>query len=317
MNLSPRLFILLPLLLILAGCGKKKKTTASGDDPVEVEDFISFFPESTVPYQVGDSVFRSKKDTLVISFANFSRFVPDSVVKKLFGKSLKPRIYAMSRWKTNEGSTFLLTKTINNNRNNLLALAFDKKNVFIAALNVLEPDQSATTTQSFLLDRRYSFTKSIVRRNKDNSVSDGKEVYALNLDKRAFELVMLDALDEKQADLVNPIDTLSRKHKYTADYTNGKMNLVSVRDGRRSDRVSFFIHIEKDKGACIGELKGEAVFRKPNIAEYRQDGDPCILQFIFSNNAVILKEIEGCGSRRGLQCVFDGSFARKRVGKTK
>ena len=44
-------------------------------------------------------------------------------------------------------------------------------------------------------------------------------------------LVMTDALNDKVTELINPIDTLLRKHKLSADYTNGKMNMVSIRDG--------------------------------------------------------------------------------------
>jgi hypothetical protein len=93
------------------------------------------------------------------------------------------------------------------------------------------------------------------------------------------------------------------------------MNLVSVRDGRKPDRISFFIHVEKNNGDCSGELKGEAMLRAPGTAEYRQDGDPCVLKFIFSKSSVTLKEEGGCGSRRGLQCSFNGSFARKKFSK--
>jgi hypothetical protein len=105
---------------------------------------------------------------------------------------------------------------------------------------------------------------------------------------------------------------LPRKHKFSADYTNGKMNLVSIRDGRRSDRISFFIHFEKNNGECTGELKAEATIRSSTMAEYRAPGDPCVLQFRFSNNMVILKEAEACGNHRGLRCLYDGSFTKKK-----
>ncbi len=66
---------------------------------------------------------------------------------------------------------------------------------------------------------------------------------------------------------------------------------------------------------CTGELKGEATLKTPTTAEYREEGDPCVLKFIFSATAVTLKEVEGCGSRRGMNCVFDASFARKKYVK--
>ncbi len=63
---------------------------------------------------------------------------------------------------------------------------------------------------------------------------------------------MTDPLDDKITELINPIDTFSRKNKYAADYGTGKMNLVSIRDGRKNDQLTFFIHFEKNNGACTG-----------------------------------------------------------------
>ena len=130
-------------------------------------------------------------------------------------------------------------------------------------------------------------------------------------------LIMTDALDDKVTELTNPIDTLSRKQKFTADYGSGKMNLVSIRDGRKSDRLSFFIHFEKDQGQCTGELKGEAIIKSPTVAEYRETGDPCVMRFSFTSSSVTIKEVEGCGSRRGLRCTFDGIYPRKKDQKGK
>jgi hypothetical protein len=53
------------------------------------------------------------------------------------------------------------------------------------------------------------------------------------------------------------------------------------------------------------------------MAEYREPGDPCALEFNFTSSSVIIKEVGGCGSRRGLRCSFNGSYARKKVPKAK
>ncbi len=53
-------------------------------------------------------------------------------------------------------------------------------------------------------------------------------------------LIMTDPLDDKPTELINPIDTLPRKNKLSADYTTGKMNLVSIRDGRKNRPYYFF-----------------------------------------------------------------------------
>ena len=304
------------LFLILLSCKHKKQVSLSGEEPVEVSDFIGFFQPLDLPFQYSDTALaRKEKDSLLISYKVFSQFVPDSVLGKLYGKGVKPKIYALGKMPVPKAETYLLVKTIHNDKRALLVLGFDKKQQFIASFAALRPDQSSATAQSLSADRRYTFTKSVLRRNPDGSFSEGKDVYILNEAARNFTLIMTDALEDRPTELINPIDTLPRKQKWSADYTNGKMNLVSVRDGRKPDRISFFIHFEKDEGQCTGELKGEALIRSANRAEYRVDGDPCKLILLFSANSVTLQEEEGCGSHRGMKCSFNGSYARKKYVK--
>jgi hypothetical protein len=190
-------------------------------------------------------------------------------------------------------------------------ICFDSKRKFIAGMPVLKLDNNTATTQSLIIDKRATITKLLQRKNPDGTISDGKDVFVLNADAGSFMLIMTDALGDKAPELINPIDTLPRKHKFSADYGSDKMNLVSIRDGRKTDRLTFFVHFEKANGECIGELKGEAMILSSNVAEYRESGDPCILKFNFSNNSVNLTE-ENCGSRRGLKCLFDGNFAKRK-----
>ena len=315
MALFRRYSLFLFFIILLAAC-KSKKTSLSGDEPVEVTDFIEFFPDTKLPYQPADSVLLKKeKDSLLISYKVFTQFVPDSILSQVFGKAVKPKIYPLAKNKGDE--TYLFAKAIAGNKRTVLVLCFDKKNQFIAAMPFLSLDQLAGTQQTANMDSRYTITKSLFRKNKDGTVSEGKDVYVLNSGAGSFMLIMTDALDDKPTELTNPIDTISRKQKYTADYGSGKMNLVSIRDGRKNDRLSFFIHFEKNNGECTGELKGEAIIKSPTIAEYREGGDPCILQFRFASSSVTIKELEGCGSRRGLRCSFNGTYSRKKETKPK
>jgi hypothetical protein len=314
MALFNRSVLFVFLLLCVLGC-KSKKASLSGEDPVEVSDFIAFFPDRDLPYSFADTTLLKKdNDSLLISPTVFTQFVPDSILTRLFGKA-KPKIYPMGR--SSSDDTYLFAKVVSGNRRVALVLGFDKNTDFIAALPLLTVDNSAATQQTATIDKRSTLTKMVYRKNADGSTNEGKDVYVLNNESKSFMLIMTDPLDDKPTELINPIDTLSRKHKYTADYGTGKMNLVSIRDGKRDDRLNFFIHFEKNKGECTGELKGEAVMKTPTTAEYRTGGDPCVLQFKFTNNAVIVKELEGCGSRRGLRCSFDGTYSRKKEAKPK
>ncbi len=313
-----RYFLLVVILLWMAGCKpNKKKTSLSGEDPVATADFIDFFQPLTLTFEAGDTLLQQKEnDSLRISYKVFTELVPDSVISKVFGKGVKPAIYPLGKVIVPKAETYLFVKANTSETKVIYILCFDSKNQFITGMAALLKDQLSATSQSMTVDKKYALTKTIVKKNTDGSVSDGKDVYALDAAAKKFTLIMTDPLDDKVTELINPIDTLPRTNKMSADYSNGKMNLVSIRDGRKSDRISFFIHIEKNKGECTGEVKGEAMLRGKNLAEYRENGDPCILQFIFTASAVTLKEVEGCGARRGLDCVFDASFAKKKNPKT-
>lgn len=317
----PRYFLfLLAMLVLAAGCKKKKKVTLSGEDPVDIKDFMEFFQPLRLPFYYADSNLRQVKkrdDSLLISYKVFTQLVPDTVLIRVYGKGVKPKIYALGKAAGPAGEVYLVVKAVNGEKRSVLLLCFDKKNSFMSYLAALRPDLDASTQQSMTLDRRLTITKTVLRKNRDGTMSEGKDVYAMNMEKRSFYLVMTDALDDKPTELINPIDTLPRKNKWSADYVNGKMNLVSVRDGKRSSKLFFFIHFEKNNGECSGELKGDADITSATTAEYRKDGDPCKLQFIFTGSSVRLKEIEGCGSYRPLKCSFDGSFIRKKEVKPK
>jgi len=314
-----RYIFCLVAIVLVTGCQKKKAVSLAGDEPVEVSDFITFFQHIPLPFHYADSSLQKTKkenDSLLISYKVFTQFVPDSFLTKLYGKGAKPNIYAMGKATVPKAETYLFVKAVQAGKKSVLILAFDKKQQFMAAMPALKPDENTSTRQTVIMDRKYTITKTMLRRNKDGSLSEGKDVYLLNADAKSFSLIMTDALEDKLTDLINPIDTLPRNSKWTADYSNGKMNLVSIRDGRRGNQLTFFIHFEKNN-ECTGELKGDALITSSNTAEYRKDGDPCKLKFIFTSSTVSLKEIEGCGSYHPLNCSFDGSFARKKEAKPK
>jgi hypothetical protein len=315
MKIFLRCCIFILFAALLDGC-KQKKTSLSGEDPVEVSDFIDFFPAVKLPYQFADtSLLRKERDSLLISYKVFTQFVPDSVLNGAFGKGAKLRIYPMGRVVAKK--TYLFAKIIGGDKRVAFVLGFDKDNEFIAALPLLHLDASAATQQIAGIDNRYALTRTTTRKNSDGTISEGRDVYDLPGDATDFSLVMTDPLDDKMTELINPIDTFSRKQKFSADYGSGKMNLVSFRDGRKNDRLNFFIHFEKNGGECTGELKSEAIIKSASQAEYHEAGEPCSLQFNFTSASVTIKELDGCGSRRGLRCSFNGMYAKKKEVKPK
>jgi hypothetical protein len=308
MQLKSGLVIIITGFLLFA-CGNKKKPSLSGEDPVEIGDFIESFSPVDLPYSIVDgAVAKKSADSLLISYKVFTQFVPDSVLGKVFGKNTKIKIYPLGRVADQSKGNYLFLKAISNEKRSAFVIYFDRKDHFITGMSVLQPDASSATLQSFTMDKRFTISKTVTRKNPDGSTSDGKDVYALNNSAKSFILIMTDALDVK-------IDTLAKKNKFSGDYAKDKNNLVSIRDSKRAGRLTFFVHFERNNGSCTGELKGEAGITSANTAVYRASGEPCVLQFNFTSSSVSLKEVGGCGSHRGIDCLFEGYFPKKKEPK--
>lgn len=315
--MSRYLAFLMILCSLCSACGNKKKPSLSGTDKVEAVDFVESFDLIKPPYQVIDtSLNRKQNDSLLISNSIFSQFVPDSVLTGLLGKNAKPKIYLGKRVKA-ESETYLFPKVITAGKKAVLVLCFDKKNNFKAWLPLLVQDSDPATTQVSGLDRKLSFYKNVSLRKQGDVTAEGREVFIYNNDAGQFLLIMTDPINDRVEEVINPIDTLQRKNKVSADYVKDKMNLVSIRDHAEPGKLHFFIHIDRNNGECTGELKGVARFTSANTALYKQQGDACSLEFKFSSSSVSVKEVEPCGAHRGIKCSFDSTFPRKKEAKTK
>jgi len=302
---------------LFSSCGNKKKPSLSGTDEVVVSDFIESFELIKPPFEMADtSLNRKEKDSLLIGNKIFAQFVPDSVLIKIFGKNAKPKIYIGKRIEI-EKETYLFVKAMTAEKKASIVLCFDNENKFRASLPLLVQDANPATTQVSGLDRRFSLYKTVLLKKPDGSIAEGKEVYIYNNEAGQFLLIMTDPLDDRVQEVINPIDTLPKKNKFSGDYVKDKMNIVSIRDDLKSGKLIFFIHVDRNNGECTGELKGIANFKSANTAVYSQPGDACSLQFNFSSSSVTLKEVEACGAHRGVKCSLDGSFPRKREAKPK
>lgn len=317
MNCKPLVFFLLVYTCCLfTSCKEETKTVdLSKAETATIEDFLAAFPETATPFRYADSVLTQKQyDSLRITNKIVAQFIPDSIFAGTFGKNAKPKFYPYAKMYNADKAQYLIANAMDAKKKASYLLIFDKKNKFLAGMPLLVLDALSNTEQQVSFDRNAkSIFKGITRKNADESVSQGQTAYAFDEATASFALVMTQPLDNKAPDLINPIDTLSRKQKHTADYGTGKNNLVSIRDGRRENKLTFFIHIDKDNGECTGELKGEATLKSANLAEYRVGGDPCVLEFKFSGNSVTLTEVEGCGAKRDLRCSFNGVYARKKA----
>lgn len=302
-------FLLIP---IVWGCGDKKNS-GDGEAVMEVKDFFELFRSVKLPITIGDTSFNNlSKDTTFIKADLLAQFVGDTVLGKNFGNA-KPKIYPVGRTSVKKAETYLFAKAVSGAKKAAYLFVFDKENDFKAAMPLVIFDNDPQTTQWATMDGRYTITTNRQRKKPNGDLGYKKEAYVYN-NIGVFTLILTESNEDLAAntEIVNPLDTLPKRNKYSGDYFVDKKNFVSVRDGRRASELRFFIHFEKSKGTCKGELRGEATITKPNVALYRESGDPCVLEFAFGPNSVTMKEIEGCGNYRDIKCFFEGTYPRKK-----
>lgn len=307
-------FILMAVFFLAC---KNKKTDDQQGNGFRYDQFQGTFKTAALPYHLADSTLLGNKDTATIRGTAFSSMIPDSIIQPIFGKGAKVKYTALAKIEEGKGVEYFIVKAAAGKRKAALLVSIDEDEQFGAAFPFLVPDADESTTQVSTMDKAYSITRTVQRKLPDDVIADGKDVYVYSKESKQFSLIMTDLLDERSAELINPIDTFSKEHKLAGDYLSSKKNIVSVRDGRRPNTLMVFVHIEKENSHCTGELKGEAQIISPTTAVYRQVGDPCELQFTFTSSAVKLTELKGCGSRRGLECLFNGTFPRKKEPKSK
>ena len=306
------LLVVLPALLF--SCKSKKVSLAENDDKVDTHDFVEFFQPLRLPYQVTDTLLRRKEpETSIIHYKLFTRLLPDTVLTRYFGKENKPRLYAIGKIKVPDNETYLFIKATTKERKALYILCFDKKNRFAVARPILYSDNEPGISGQAGMDAKYTLSVTHQRKAADGQVYYKKDAYVFN-DTGGLILILTESneLKTKIPAIYNPIDTLPHKHKFTGDYAQDRRNIISVRDGRDATRILFFVHFEKDDGTCKGELKGEAKFVSANIARYRSNADPCVVEFSFNPTGVSMKELGGCGVHRDIKCFFEGYFDKRK-----
>lgn len=307
-------FVLLAWMVI--GC-KEKKASLTGEEPVDVIDFIEFFPEVQLPFSIADTTLNKKVgDSSLIGYAVFTQFVPDSVIKKDFGTA-KPKLYPLGRVKEKGKETYLFAKAVGATRKVAYVITFDKKNKYLNTLPLVRTGQNFTSVYG-MLDKKFQITTYRERKSKGGVISNYKRnVYIYNSASNDFTLILTEPNEDIMEDVINPIDTFPQKNKYTGDYLVNKKNFISFRDGKNASEIQFFTHFEKNKGECVGELKGIARFVSSKLARYKEVGNPCTLEFTFTSSSVAMKEVEGCGSFRNIQCFFEGTYPKKKKKSTK
>ncbi|MER3463066.1 MAG: hypothetical protein C4329_00110 [Chitinophagaceae bacterium] len=305
------------LLVLLIACKDGKKGDEGKDDNSDgfsYESFSNKFPKGSLPYSLTDTGLLRNTDTATLSSISSEHFIADSLLSKAFDKGARIKFTPLAKIEVPKKETYFIVKAISGSDRAAFMLVFNKDKKFSASFPFLIPDDDNTTSQTSSIDRSQTISRSTLKKSTDGTAKEGRNVFVYNSGINGFTLVLTDLLDDNAA-LINPIDTLKHTQKWTGDFTNGKDNLVSVRDGRSPKERMVFIHFEKEEGRCKGELKGNFLMTSSNTAVYRGGTDPCVLTLRFDGSQVSMHE-ENCGNHRDVKCMFEGSFTHKTV-KTK
>ncbi|THU40086.1 hypothetical protein FAM09_09380 [Niastella caeni] len=304
-------------LLILFAC-KDKKAPLQAGDIVTAADFVAFYPEVTLPYIIADTMLVKKSnDSMALGLTTFSKFIPDSIWRKDFGKNATPKFYALARTAEKEKEHYLFTKVTAGSKRVVYLACFSKDNKFLKAMPLLKTGFEHYTSAYGLLDSKFQITTYRETKKAGGDVLFKRNIYFYDRNGDNFTLIVTEPNEDIIQDVQNPIDTMSAKNKFSGDYVENDRNFVSVRDGRNASEMVFFVHFEKNGGKCIGELKGTARFISPTVAQFVKSDNPCSLEFLFAGNKITMKEKGGCGSYRDIQCFFSGSYWKKKASKPK
>ncbi len=303
------------LILFVFSC-KEKQLDLSGEVPIKQNDFLGIFKPMVLPFNISDTNIEKYTDTLTIGIKAFLQFFPDSSFKNLTGNNRKLTIQPVGKIEKENEQYFLVLIT-EKKKKKLAVFVTNKKSKFLGSKELLNNDKQDEYFYSLLINKEPTFLLSKEKMGKDDQLLFSRTGWILS-DAGIFMVVINDTNeDPKKMEIINPIDTLSKKNKYSGDYIKDKKNYVSIRDGKNNNIYQFFIHFERNEGSCTGELKGKLEMKSTNAGIFNENGDPCKIDFFFEGNEVSIKEQGSCGNHRGIKCFFDDQFIKKKDPKTK
>jgi hypothetical protein len=285
----------------------------SGETPVKISDFLAAFPKITPTYVVADTNITKVADTVTIGYKAFTQFFPDSSLIPIIGNNKKVTIHPVGIIEKDKESYLLVTFLTPKKITHYAVFVIDKKNKYLASKELLGTYHEDEYLHSVSINREPTFLISKEKMGKDNTVQFSRTGWVYSHSSGIFMIVVNDSNEDPQKSaVINPIDTLPRKNKFSGDYVQNKKNYISIRDSKKPNMYQFFIHFDKNEGSCTGELKGEFKMKDADNAIFSENGDPCVIDFRFEGNEIILKEKGSCGNHRGMKCFFDDTFTRRK-----
>jgi hypothetical protein len=308
-----KFFLLFAMLITMISCNEKVKDI-NMDEEIATGDFIKAFKAVELPVQFKQDYFEKKEsDSNYIKSSVVSKFIPDSVFKNELGKTKDVKFYRKGRYAAEEtGEIYLFLTAQKKEKRYAYIICFDKEEVFKTGMLLSEKSYNPSVTYDGSLDKRLAITKM-----KNSSMGNGKAYYNKSVfvynTEGVFTLILTESNEPViEKEVYNPIDTLPMTQPLSGNYIQDKKNFVAVRDGGKSGKLLFFIHVDKYGKSCTGSLRGDITQVKPKVFQYNKADDHCVLEFTFSNSGLLVKELEACGNHRSVRCSFDGRFSKQR-----
>ncbi len=302
------LLIVFTSLTLLFSCGGKNNKDANKSVTIENE-FTNQFSIISLPINISDKELEAPvlKEKQIKTFGK--KFFPDSLTQSFFSPGEKINFYSIGKTQNEDQEVYILLKAISGDKKAAFLLCFDNQLNYKDGALLCKTDLDSKTSYLATIKKDLNI---LIR--KTETVKDGEPILTesnLAYNNAGYLREVVTNFTDEDLDLTNPIDTFPQKRKFTGDYYIDNKNFVSIRDSKDSGELMFFYHYEKEKNDCNGEIKSTIKITGANSATFLQDGDPCVINFQFSNSQVLLKEDHGCGNKRPLDCTLNGVFNKK------
>jgi hypothetical protein len=309
-----RLVSLIVIFLLFACKENRQRTIADAD--LTISDFIELAQQVKLPFIVHDSTLQKKEnDSLALNLTVFQSFVPDSIFKKHYPSTKQLKLFLLGKSTDAQNWNYLFVKSISSKQRVVYMYYFNEKNAYVGTTVLLDNTDVSKVNRYIRIDGRYNIAFIKEQKTPTGELWSDETIYYMDANGKMILTMTNSSKDKSDEIMGNPIDTLPRKNKYSADYSLDKKNLVSIRDGNTPKTFQFFIHFSKQNGECVGELKGEGEYIAAGKGVFHDKSSSCEILFTFGSSSVTIKESNGCGSFRDITCFFEGSYTRKKETK--
>lgn len=306
----------LPGITVLAACFflfacKHPGTTSHKGGAITFNNFLDHFPLIHLPFNYdADSLQKVYPDSLRLDPAHMKRYLPDSLWDG--GSHGKARVFPIGQ--ARKASLHLLlvrVSTLKTDKADLLVYGKGDSVLSVRQVASVRPDHpghvfSCSIDDNGLLhlsERKQEAGGHVIRRER---------VYGINADG-SYTLILVNTNEPPApGTFYNPIDTFPAHNRFSGDYAAAKSDIVCIRDGDKKGTFRFFIHLDKDRGGCTGELNGVGKFTGAGKGQFQELDGPCAVRFTFTSRTVTISETGGCGAYRGVTCNFAGTYRRQK-----